>query len=137
MVLHEGRRDVGVVLGHLDLVHLLEAVQDICGELQLLNLVLVEGYAVLGHEGFDLCDGVSGADELFVGLADASHVVDAGEDVLALLLALALLLDLEGLLLDPVDDILAVGDEAGAVLLEVERALDALGELVDCLLEGG
>ena len=63
--------------------------------------------------------------------------MDAGEDVLALLLALALLLDLEGLLLDPVDDVLAVGDEAGAVLLEVERALDALGELVDCLLEGG
>ena len=36
-----------------------------------------------------------------------------------------------------VDDVLAVGDEAGAVLLEVEGALDALGELVDCLLEGG
>ena len=73
MVLHEGRRDVGVVLGHLNLVHLLETVQDIRGELQLLNLVLVEGDAVLGHDGFDLCDGVSEADELFVGLADARH----------------------------------------------------------------
>lgn len=57
--------------------------------------------------------------------------------MLVLLLAFAFLFDLEGLLLDPADHVLAVRDESVPVLLEVERALDALGELVNCLLEGG
>jgi hypothetical protein len=56
--------------------------------------------------------------------------------VLVFLLALTLFFDFEGLLLDPADDVLAVEDEIVAVLLEVERALDALGELMDCLFKG-
>lgn len=56
--------------------------------------------------------------------------------MLVFLLALTLFFDLEGLLLDPADDVLAVEDEIVAVLLEVKRTLDALGELMDCLFKG-
>ena len=90
---------------------------------------------MLAHDGLYLGECVSGADEFFVGLADTCHVEYASEDVLVLLLALALLLELQRLLLDPADHALPVRDEPEAVLLEVQRTLDALRELVDCLLE--